>query len=82
MKPRTRDLVAGRGLYTELEGRLTPLAAAGLVVIMIGANSETVAHMSVPAAILPFVAGGLALFVAIERFRLEREERDSRAGGY
>ena len=54
---------------------LTPLAAAGLVVIMIGATSETVAHMSVPAAILPFVAGGLALFVAIERRRLERSDQ-------
>ena len=52
---------------------LTPLAAAGLVIIMIGATTETIAHMSVAAATLPFVAGGLALFVAIERWRLERE---------
>lgn len=52
---------------------LTPLAAAGLVIIMIGATTETITHMSVAAAIVPFLAGGLALFVAIERWRLERE---------
>jgi hypothetical protein len=52
---------------------LTPLAATGLVIIMIGATSETIEHMSVGAAIVPFVAGLLALFVAVARWRLETE---------
>ena len=43
---------------------LTPLAAAGLVIIMIGATALTVAHLGVAPALLPFVTGILAAFVA------------------
>lgn len=50
---------------------LTPLAAAGLVVIMIGAVSITVATMGVAPAALPLVVGLLATFVAYGRRRLE-----------
>lgn len=54
---------------------LTPLAAGGLVIIMIGATTETILSAPLIMAILPFVAGLFDLFVAIERWRLEREGR-------
>ena len=44
--------------------QLTPIAAAGLVVIMVGATTITVATMDVPSALLPFVCGALAVVVA------------------
>ncbi len=43
---------------------LTPLAAIGLVIIMIGAVAETAAHMGVAPAIMPLIVGLLALSVA------------------
>src|SRR6267142_2536483 len=46
---------------------LTPLAAAGLVIIMIGATSLTVAYMGVGPALVPLVTGLLAAFVAYGR---------------
>ena len=49
---------------------LTPLAAAGLVVIMIGATSLTVAYMGVGPAVVPLVTGLLAAFVAYGRWRM------------
>jgi hypothetical protein len=49
---------------------LTPLAAVGLVIIMIGATTLTAIYMDVPSAIMPFVAGLLAAFVAYGRWRL------------
>jgi uncharacterized membrane protein YphA (DoxX/SURF4 family) len=49
---------------------LTPLAAAGLVIIMIGATSLTVAYMGVGPAVPPLVTGLLAAFVAYGRWRL------------
>jgi uncharacterized membrane protein YphA (DoxX/SURF4 family) len=49
---------------------LTPLAAAGLVIIMIGATSLTVAYVGVGAALVPLVTGLLAAFVAYGRWRL------------
>jgi uncharacterized membrane protein YphA (DoxX/SURF4 family) len=49
---------------------LTPLAAAGLVIIMIGAVATTVMTMSVVMAIVPFIVGVLAAFVAYGRWRL------------
>src|SRR3954447_10711644 len=49
---------------------LTPLAAAGLSIIMIGAVVVTIQTMSLTLAALPFVAGVLALFVAYGRWRL------------
>ena len=42
---------------------LTPLAAGGLVIIMIGAVAVTVAEMGVAPALFPFVVGLLAAFV-------------------
>jgi len=46
---------------------LTPLAALGLTIIMIGAVVTTVMGIGVKAAILPFVVGLLCAFVAYER---------------
>ena len=49
---------------------LTPLAAAGLVVIMIGATALNVAADGVAAGVVPLLAGLLAAFVAYGRWRL------------
>ena len=49
---------------------LTPLAAAGLVVIMIGAAALTMAADGVAAGVVPLVVGLLAAFVAYGRWRL------------
>ena len=49
---------------------LTPLAAAGLVIIMIGATVITVAGGEVAPALFPLVVGILAAFVAYGRWRL------------
>lgn len=49
---------------------LTPLAAAGLVVIMIGATALSVAADGVTAGVVPLLTGLLAAFVAYGRWRL------------
>ncbi len=49
---------------------LTPLAAAGLVIIMIGATATTLASGAVAMALIPLVVGLLAAFVAYGRWRL------------
>jgi hypothetical protein len=49
---------------------LTPLAAAGLVIIMIGATAFTVAVGPVVTALIPFIVGLLAAFIAYGRWRL------------
>ena len=49
---------------------LTPLAAAGLVIIMIGATAITLATMSPAVALIPLVVGLLAAFVAYGRWRV------------
>ena len=49
---------------------LTPLAAAGLVIIMIGATVLTLADGEVASALMPLVVGLLAAFVAYGRWRL------------
>ena len=49
---------------------LTPLAAAGLVVIMIGATAVTLAGGDLAPALMPLVVGLLAAFVAYGRSRL------------
>jgi len=46
---------------------LTPLAAAGLVIIMTGATVVTLATQGVAPAVLPFVVGILAAAVALGR---------------
>jgi hypothetical protein len=49
---------------------LTPLAAAGLVIIMIGATVVTLGTGSIAIALIPLVVGILAAFVAYGRWRL------------
>ena len=51
--------------------RLTPLAAAGLVIIMTGAVGITIATAGVAEAVVPGVVGVLAASVAIGRWRRE-----------
>ena len=50
---------------------LTPLAAAGLVIIMIGATVITVSSGALGIGLFSFVVGLLAAFVAYGRWRLE-----------
>ena len=49
---------------------LTPLAAAGLVIIMIGATALTLATAGITMALILLVVGILAAFVAYGRWRL------------
>jgi uncharacterized membrane protein len=49
---------------------LTPLAAAGLTIIMIGATPITLAVMGAQLAVIPLVVGLLTAFVAYGRWRL------------
>ena len=53
---------------------LTPLAAAGLALIMIGATLLTLTYMGVGMALVPLVVGLLAVFVAYGRWRLAPQE--------
>jgi len=55
---------------TRIKPALTPLAAAGLVIIMIGATITAVATMPMKFAAFPFVTGVLAAFVAYGRWRI------------
>ena len=48
---------------------LTPLAAAGLVIIMLGATVMTLASGDVASALIPLAVGLLAAFVAYGRWR-------------
>jgi DoxX-like family len=50
---------------------LTPLAAAGLVIIMVGATVLTLMTGGITMALIPLVVGILAAFVAYGRWRLE-----------
>ena len=54
---------------SRIQPRLTPLAALGLLIIMIGATAMTAAH-GVTAAAFPFVAGVLSAWVAWGRTRI------------
>lgn len=48
---------------------LTPLAAAGLVIVMIGATVITLAGGDIASALIPLIVGILAGFVAYGRWR-------------
>ena len=50
---------------------LTPLAAAGLVIIMVGATVVTVMSGTILLALVPLVVGVLAVFVAYGRWRIQ-----------
>lgn len=55
---------------TRIRTELTGLAAAGLVIIMIGAATTTAAAMGATAAIFPFVVGLVAFAVAYGRWEI------------
>jgi uncharacterized membrane protein YphA (DoxX/SURF4 family) len=68
------EVLGGLGLILpgllRIRPGLTPLAAAGLLIIMIGATVLSFAADGMAAAIIPFVTGILAAFVAYGRWRL------------
>ena len=68
------ELLGGLGLILpglfRIRTGLTSLAAAGLVIIMIGATVITVMTMGVGMALVPFIVGVLAAFVAYARWRV------------
>ncbi len=68
------ELLGGIGLILpsllRIKPGLTPLAAAGLVIIMIGAVGITLAGGAGAGALVPAVTGLLAAFVAYGRWRL------------
>ena len=68
------ELLGGLGLVLpgllRIRPGLTPLAAAGLVIIMIGATALTLVIGPVAPALIPLVVGLLAVFVAYGRWRL------------
>jgi uncharacterized membrane protein YphA (DoxX/SURF4 family) len=53
---------------------LTPLAAAGLAIIMIGATVVTMTYMGVAMALFPLAVGLLLVFVAYGRWRVAPQE--------
>ena len=57
---------------------LTPLAAAGLVIVMIGATVVSFVRSGVLIALMPLVVGLLAAFVAYGRWQLEPHGGSSR----
>jgi len=68
------EVLGGLGLVLptllRIRPGLTPLAAAGLVIIMIGATLTTLAGGDVVSALLPAVVGVLLVFVAYNRWRM------------
>ena len=68
------EILGGLGLVLpgmlRIRTGLTPLAAAGLFIIMTGAVVVTIQTMGSAPAALPFVTGVLALLVAYGRWRL------------
>jgi uncharacterized membrane protein YfcA len=59
---------------------LTPLAAAGLVIIMTGATVIVLKTNTVLSALLPLVTGLLAVLVAYGRWKLAPIREKSRDG--
>src|SRR5262245_4260131 len=68
------EVLGGLGLILptllRIRPGLTPLAAAGLVIIMIGATLTTLVGGDVVSALLPAIVGILLVFVAYNRWRM------------
>jgi uncharacterized membrane protein YphA (DoxX/SURF4 family) len=68
------ELLGGLGLILpgllRIRTGLTPLAAAGLIVIMIGATAATLANSMFGPAVMPAVVGLLCAFVAYARWKV------------
>jgi hypothetical protein len=79
------EVLGGLGLVLpgllRIRPGLTPLAAGGLVIIMIGATVLTAMTGEVAAAVFPFVVGILSGFVAYGRWRLSPHGGVRRASG-
>jgi hypothetical protein len=77
------ELLGGLGLVLpgllRIRPGLTPLAAAGLVVIMVGATAVTLLGGDVLPALMPLAVGLLAAFVAYGRWRLAPVRPSSQA---
>jgi hypothetical protein len=67
------------GIFRIRQG-LTPLAAAGLVIIMTGATVITVTAMSLAQALVPLTAGLLSVGVAFGRWSFARPASVAAAG--
>jgi uncharacterized membrane protein YphA (DoxX/SURF4 family) len=76
------EVLGGLGVIlpwlTGIRPGLTPLAAAGLVIIMIGATVVTLMIADIAMALIPIVVGLLAAFVAYGRWRLTAPRQSSR----
>jgi uncharacterized membrane protein YphA (DoxX/SURF4 family) len=68
------EVLGGLGLvlpwFLRVRPGLTPLAAVGLVIIMIGATITTIMIGQIAVALFPLLVGILCLFVAYGRWRL------------
>jgi uncharacterized membrane protein YphA (DoxX/SURF4 family) len=68
------ELLGGLGLILpgllRIRPGLTPLAAAGLIVVMIGATAATLANGMVGPSVIPAVVGVLCAFVAYARWKV------------
>jgi uncharacterized membrane protein YphA (DoxX/SURF4 family) len=68
------ELLGGVGVIVpwliRIRPGLTPLAAAGLVIIMIGATVVTLMTGDIAMALFPLIVGVFAAFVAYGRWRL------------
>jgi uncharacterized membrane protein YphA (DoxX/SURF4 family) len=78
------EVLGGLGLVlpalTRIRPGLTPLAAGGLALEMIGATATTIAIGGGAAALMPFVVGLLAASVAHGRWRVARQTARSGRG--
>jgi hypothetical protein len=79
------EVLGGLGLVLpgllRIRPGLTPLAAAGLTIIMIGATVLTLMSGEVGLALIPLVVGLFAAFVAYGRWRLAPLHGSSRRSG-
>jgi uncharacterized membrane protein YphA (DoxX/SURF4 family) len=70
----TAEILAGLGLFlpglTRIQTRLTPLAALGLVLVMIGAVVWHLLRNEFPNIVMNLILAGIAGFVAYGRWRL------------
>jgi uncharacterized membrane protein YphA (DoxX/SURF4 family) len=80
------ELLGGLGLILpgllRIRPGLTPLAAAGLVVIMVGATVLTLKTWGVVMALMPLAAGLLAAFVAWGRWRVAPHRGSAHPPGF
>lgn len=77
------EILGGLGLVlpgaVRIAGFLTPLAAGGLTIIMIGATTVSILGMSVAAGIFPAVVGIATTWIAYSRARVVPLDIVSRA---